>query len=49
MNVEVIRRIKDDKFFVVKLLEPIYKHSAKIVVAYNIGTEITVADDELIE
>ena len=48
MNVEVIGKTEDDRFTIIKLLEPIYTNANKKTIAYNIGTEITVTDDELV-
>ena len=48
MNVEVIGKTEDDKFTIIKLLEPIYTSVNKKTIIYNIGTEITVTDNELI-
>lgn len=48
MNVAIIGRTEDKRFLVIKLLEPIYKTAERKIIAYNIGTEIVVTDDELI-
>ena len=47
MNVEVIGKTEDDRFTIIKLLEPIYTNSDKKTISYKTGTEITVADKEL--
>lgn len=47
MNVEVIGKTEDDRFTIIKLLEPIYTNSDKKTIVYETGTEITVADKEL--
>ena len=48
MNVEVIGKTEDDRFTIIKLLEPIYTSIDKKTIAYNIGTEITVTNNELV-
>lgn len=48
MNVSLIGRTEDKRFPIIKLLEPIYKTAERKIIAYNIGTEIVVTDDELI-
>lgn len=45
MNVELVGRTIDNKFPVIRLLQPIYKY--KNIVAHPIGTEIVVTDSEL--
>lgn len=47
MDVEVIGKTEDGRFTIIKLLEPIYTNSDKKTIAYKTGTEITVADKEL--
>lgn len=48
MNVEVVGRTEDDTFVIIRLLEPIYTNHDKKTIVYNVGTEITVTDKELV-
>ena len=48
MNVEIVGKTADNRFTIIKLLEPIYTNADKKTVTYDIGTEITVTDKELV-
>lgn len=47
IEIEVVGRTEDNKFPIIKLLEPMYATKEHIKRVYDIGTEIVITDEEL--